>query len=83
MAFASANLAVNGNEITGSRVARVTKILAKFEVDPSIVAEVYDAVLVAKAQGKSQSTVFAKFVSKYKISPQLQGDIEAAFAAID
>ncbi len=69
--------------VTGDGVSRATKILSQFSsgLNPAIVAEVYDAVLIAKANGISQSAVFAQFAKKYNITGELHAKIESVMAA--
>ncbi|MFN9548267.1 MAG: hypothetical protein ACK6AD_14590 [Cyanobacteriota bacterium] len=75
-AFTTAN-----HPTTGNPISRATNIMSKFDFDPKIVAEIYDAVLVAKGKGISQSEVFAQFVKKYNISADLQAKIESVMAS--
>jgi hypothetical protein len=69
--------------VTGDSVSRATRILSQFAsgLNPTIVAEVYDAVLLAKSNGISQSAVFAQFANKYNITGELLAKIESVMAA--
>ena len=71
------------NPVTAEPASRATKILSHFSsgLNPTIVAEVYDAVLVAKANGISQSAVFAQFANKYNITGELLAEIQGVMAS--
>ena len=74
------NTAVSTNATTGHPLSRAARILSHFDVDPNLAAEIYDAVLTAKASGISQSEVFGQFVKKYNTSPELQAKIQKVMA---
>lgn len=69
------------NATTGEPASRASKIMSAFDFDPKIVSEVYDAVLVAKGKGQSETAVFEQFAQKYNIGSALKAEIKAKMAS--
>jgi len=75
MTISAQSIGAQINPVTQYPATRASKIMSQFNFDPKIVGEIYDAVLAAKAHGRSETDTFEVFAKKFNIGADLKARI--------